>query len=63
MILSIDSKRSYAEGWNSGIHGEVLLTNYKARYFGDLVDLSTKLSALHFTFFYTSLKPIDDNLQ
>ncbi len=45
------------------MHSNILLNTFKPRFFDDLVPLSTKLLSSHFAFFYTNLKPIDDNLR
>lgn len=55
-------KASYSEGWNSPIHLDWLMNIYKPRYFSDILDLSKTLPDAHFQFFYTNLKPIDDDL-
>lgn len=47
-VLSIDAKKSFAEGWNSGAHLEELTTIYKPRYFSDILYLSNKLPNIHF---------------
>jgi len=60
-VESITVKTSLAEGWNNAIH-LTLLGTYKPTFFADIPLMSTTLPGKHFEFFYTNLKPIDDNL-
>jgi hypothetical protein len=60
--ISVGIKSSYAEGWNNLVHLAALQGTYKARIFADIPALSRVLSISHFTFFYTGLAPIDDDL-
>ena len=62
MDESLTVKASLAEGWNSLVHRTILFNNYKPRYFSDLPLMSLQLNSNHFEFFYTNLKPIDDDL-
>ena len=55
-------KNSYAAGWNNLVHLTALKDIYKQRIFNDMLALSKTLSISHFTFFYTGLAPIDDDL-
>lgn len=59
--LSITSKNYLANGWNHMIHLDWLL-DYKSRYFADIVAASNELSGDHLEVFYSSLSPIDDDL-
>ena len=56
-------KASISEGWNNLVHSSILFNTFKPRFFADIVPMSTQLLSSHFGFFYTNLKPIDDNLQ
>ena len=62
MDYSLDVKRTYSEGWNHPVHAFLLYTKYKDLYFSDIVKLSKTLLSNHFEFFYSNLKPIDDDL-
>ena len=59
---SLDVKRTYSEGWNHPVHSFLLSNKYKQMYFADIVVLSKTLVSNHFEFFYSNLKPIDDDL-
>lgn len=62
-FYSLTEKASYSQGWNNAYHLDWLKNTYKARFFQDIPDLSLFLPNKHFEFFYTNLKPIDDDLQ
>jgi len=62
MNQSLTVKASLAEGWNNLVHSDILYKIYKSRYFDDLPLVSSKLNTNHFEFFYTNLKPIDDDI-
>jgi len=53
---------TFASGWNSLVHLDLLKNTYKSRYFTDLPLMSKSLVSNHFEFFYQNLKPIDDDL-
>lgn len=59
---SLDVKRTFSEGWNHPVHSFLLSTVYKNKYFSDIETLSKSLVSNHFEFFYSNLKPIDDDL-
>lgn len=60
--LSVNAKTSYSEGWNHPIHLDLLTTKYYPQFFSDIPLASKTLPNKHFEFFYSNLKPIDDNL-
>ena len=62
-IQSISIKSSLAEGWNNVVHLQLLQDKYKDLFFDDLLKVSKTLPRKHFEFFYTSVKPIDDEIQ
>lgn len=60
---SVTVKTYLAQGWNNLVHSDLLINVYKPQFFIDLPIVSTKLLSNHFQFFYSNLKPIDDDLQ
>jgi hypothetical protein len=38
-------KTYIAQGWNNGVHADILLNNFKKRIFADIPGLSKKLSS------------------
>jgi hypothetical protein len=57
------SKQLMAAGWRHPAHFELLFSDYRARVFKDLIELSEKLDFTQFRFFYRTLKPLDDDIQ
>ena len=56
-------KQFITAGWRNHVHHEWLSTEYCEKYFKDILELSTILDFSQFKFFYSRLKPLDDNLQ
>jgi hypothetical protein len=54
---------SFSEGWNHPVHLTLLVSQYYPRFFMDIPIVSQILPGKHFEFFYTNLKPIDDDFE
>ena len=59
--LSTTVKRFIARGWRNAVHFEWLATEYRQKYFEDLIQLSG-LAEAHYKVFRLNLRPIDDDL-
>ncbi len=59
--MSITNKNYLANGWNHQVHAE-WLSEYKPRYFADILTVANELEGDHFEVFYSGLAPIDDDL-
>lgn len=61
--ISMTVKQLITAGWRNQIHYEWLSTEYREKYFKDIISLSSVLDYSQLQFFYNRLKPLDDNIQ